>query len=168
MGCVHVCVCVCVCVCVHVRVFVCVHVCMFVCMCVIDKVKSPERADTIIHGNIVVTTTETTPVSYLPNRSRPLSRTGGKSITDKSRNTTDVRSTNKLKDKGKSSVQGIKYPMYIYTEWYECTVVRILVGYVTGYWKTDQIVTLGLFHFIGPADSYTHTLPMHCCIDRPS
>ena len=33
--------------------------------------------------------------------------------------------------------------------------------YVTGYWKTDQIVTLGLFHFIGPADSYTHTLPMH-------
>ena len=23
--------------------------------------------------------------------------------------------------------------------------------YVTGFWKTDQIVTLDLFHFIGPA-----------------
>ena len=42
------------------------------------------------------------------------------------------------------------------------------VANVTGYWKTDRIVTLGLFHFIGPADSYTHTLPVHCCIDRPS
>ena len=40
--------------------------------------------------------------------------------------------------------------------------------YVTGYGKTDQIVTLGLFNFIGPADSYTHTLPMHCCVDWPS
>ena len=39
---------------------------------------------------------------------------------------------------------------------------------MTGYWKTDRIVTLGLFHFIGPADGYTHTLPMHCCIDWPS
>ena len=24
---------------------------------------------------------------------------------------------------------------------------------------------LGQLHFIGPASSYTHTLPMHCCID---
>ena len=29
---------------------------------------------------------------------------------------------------------------------------------VTGYWKTDWNVTPGLFHFIGPADSHTHTL----------
>ena len=40
--------------------------------------------------------------------------------------------------------------------------------YVIGYWKTDQIVTLGLFHSIGPPDSYTRTLSMHCCIDRLS
>ena len=33
--------------------------------------------------------------------------------------------------------------------------------YVTGFWKTDQIVTLGLFHFIGPANGYTHTLHIH-------
>ena len=46
-------------------------------------------------------------------------------------------------------------------------IVIYTVIFVTGYWKTDQIVTLGLFHFIGPADSYTHTLPMHCCIDWP-
>ena len=30
--------------------------------------------------------------------------------------------------------------------------------YVTGFWKTDRNVTLGLFHFIGPANAYTHTL----------
>ena len=39
---------------------------------------------------------------------------------------------------------------------------------MTGYWKTNRIITFGLFHFTGPADSYSHTLPMHCCIDRPS
>ena len=33
--------------------------------------------------------------------------------------------------------------------------------FVTGFWKTDQIVTLGLFHFIGPANSDTHTLPIY-------
>ena len=26
-----------------------------------------------------------------------------------------------------------------------------IIYYVTGFWKTDQIVTLGLFHFIGAA-----------------
>ena len=31
--------------------------------------------------------------------------------------------------------------------------------YVTGFWKTDQNVTLDLLYFIGPANSYTHTLP---------
>ena len=35
---------------------------------------------------------------------------------------------------------------------------------VTGFWKTDQIVTPALFHFIAPANSYTHTLPMHSAI----
>ena len=39
---------------------------------------------------------------------------------------------------------------------------------VTGYWKTDWNVTPGLFHFISPADSHTHTLPVHCCINRLS
>ena len=40
--------------------------------------------------------------------------------------------------------------------------------YVTEYWKTDQNVTLGLFCFIDPADSHTHTLPVHYSINRPN
>ena len=34
-------------------------------------------------------------------------------------------------------------------------------AFVSGFWKTDHNVTLGLFHFIGPAYSYTHILPVH-------
>ena len=30
--------------------------------------------------------------------------------------------------------------------------------------KTDHNVTLGQLHFIGPANSHTHALSMHCCI----
>ena len=37
---------------------------------------------------------------------------------------------------------------------------------MTGFWKTNQIVTLGLFHFIGPANSYTCTLHIHSAITR--
>ena len=37
---------------------------------------------------------------------------------------------------------------------------------MTGFWKTDRIVTLGLFHFIGPANGYTHTLHIHTAIVR--
>ena len=37
-------------------------------------------------------------------------------------------------------------------------------SYVTGYWKTDHNFTLGQLHFIGPANSHTHALSMHCCI----
>ena len=33
---------------------------------------------------------------------------------------------------------------------------------VTGFWKTDEIVTLGLFHFIGQTNCYTHTLHIQC------
>ena len=40
--------------------------------------------------------------------------------------------------------------------------------FVTGFWKTDEIFTLGLFHFIGAANSYTHTLPTHSAITRLS
>ena len=41
---------------------------------------------------------------------------------------------------------------------------------VTGFWKTDRIVTLGLFHFIGPAIMatlihYTYTMPLSSLID---
>ena len=36
--------------------------------------------------------------------------------------------------------------------------------FVTGYWKIDHNVTLGQLHFIGPANSHTHALSMHCCI----
>ena len=39
-----------------------------------------------------------------------------------------------------------------------------IIIYVTGYWKTDHNVTLGQLHFIGPANSHTHTLSMHHCI----
>ena len=31
-------------------------------------------------------------------------------------------------------------------------------------WITDHNV--GQLHFIGPANSHTHTLPVHCCINR--
>ena len=43
-------------------------------------------------------------------------------------------------------------------------VTLSLAPYVTGYWKTDYNVTLGQLHFIGPANSHTHALSMHCCI----
>ena len=46
------------------------------------------------------------------------------------------------------------------------TIIGIL--YVTRFWKTDRNVTLGLFHFIGPVNNHTHTLPVHCCITRLS
>ena len=36
--------------------------------------------------------------------------------------------------------------------------------FVIGYCKTDHNVTLGQLHFIGPANSHTHALSMHCCI----
>ena len=32
--------------------------------------------------------------------------------------------------------------------------------YVSGFWKTNRIITLGLFYFIGPPNSYTCTLPI--------
>ena len=37
---------------------------------------------------------------------------------------------------------------------------------MTGLWRTDRIVTLGLFHFIGPANGYTCTLHIHSEITR--
>ena len=47
----------------------------------------------------------------------------------------------------------------IYVIWHYTATI-----YVTGYWKTDHNVTLGQLHFIGPANSHTHALSMHCCI----
>ena len=38
--------------------------------------------------------------------------------------------------------------------------------YVTGFWKTNQIVTLGLLDFIDPTNGYTHTLHIHSAIIR--
>ena len=35
-------------------------------------------------------------------------------------------------------------------------------------WKTDQFVTLGPFHFITPAYSNTHVLPMYNAITNHS
>ena len=43
-------------------------------------------------------------------------------------------------------------------------VTYVHTVYVTGYWKTDHNITLGQLHFIGPANSHTHALFMHCCI----
>ena len=40
--------------------------------------------------------------------------------------------------------------------------------FVIGSWKADQNVTLGIFHFIGPANSYTHTVPIYSGITRLS
>ena len=38
---------------------------------------------------------------------------------------------------------------------------------VTGFWKTNQIITLGLFHFIGSANGHICTIHMHSAITRP-
>ena len=42
-----------------------------------------------------------------------------------------------------------------------CRIINLhsycIASYVTGFSKTNQNVTLGLFHFIGPANSYTFT-----------
>ena len=46
--------------------------------------------------------------------------------------------------------------------------LKIPYQYVTGFWKTNQNVTLGQLHFFGPANSHTHTLSMHCCNTRLS
>ena len=43
-----------------------------------------------------------------------------------------------------------------------------IYNYVTAFWKTEQIVTLGLFHFIAPAHTYIHALPMHSAITSHS
>ena len=41
-------------------------------------------------------------------------------------------------------------------------------SFMTKFWKTNRNITLGQLHFIGPADSHTHTLSMHCCNTRLS
>ena len=48
------------------------------------------------------------------------------------------------------------------TDWQQLSTIY----YVIGFWKTDQIVTLGLFHFIGRANGYTCTLHIHSAITR--
>ena len=47
-----------------------------------------------------------------------------------------------------------------------CKIIAMYTTYVTGFWKTDRNVTLGLFHFIGPANAYTHTLHIRTAIIR--
>ena len=45
-------------------------------------------------------------------------------------------------------------------------VISCLDLYVTGYWKTNQIVTLGLFHSIGQLIATLITLHIHSAITR--
>ena len=56
--------------------------------------------------------------------------------------------------------------IYIYIYVCVCVCVCVVCVCVTGFWKTDRIVTLGLFHFIGPANGYTYTLHIHNAIIR--
>ena len=49
---------------------------------------------------------------------------------------------------------------------YEGQIQVTCYVYVTGFWKIEQSVTLGLFHFIGPANGYTCTLHIHSAITR--
>ena len=58
--------------------------------------------------------------------------------------------------------QNVQLHTYLYRHYYSYTQTT----YVTRFWKTDWIVTLGLFHFIGPADGYTCTLHIHSAITR--
>ena len=42
---------------------------------------------------------------------------------------------------------------------------------MTGFWKTDRLITLGLFHFIGPVNGYTlihytYTVQLPGLVDR--
>ena len=41
------------------------------------------------------------------------------------------------------------------------SAVHDLITYVTGFWKNDQIVTLGQFHFIGQTNGHIRTLRIH-------
>ena len=36
--------------------------------------------------------------------------------------------------------------------------------YMIGFWKSNQNVTLGLFHYIAPANSHTHILATHALL----
>ena len=44
-------------------------------------------------------------------------------------------------------------------------IILAMYLYVTEYWKTDHVRIFGQLLFIGPANSHTHTLPVHCCIN---
>ena len=56
-----------------------------------------------------------------------------------------------------------QYSCFLYKQ---IIVNKHLTANVIGFWKTDQIITLGLIHFIGPANGHTHTLHIHSAITR--
>ena len=70
----------------------------------------------------------------------------------------DSYSTEGLKPVSRDKLHVHTYIWYIHT---------YMHTYVTGFWKT---VTLGQLHFLGPANSHTHTctLSIHCCNTRLS
>ena len=63
-------------------------------------------------------------------------------------------------------LHGLAFYSFIYPVCLFLSYLKHAFVYVTGFWKTDRIVTLGLFHFIGPANGYTHTLHIHTAIIR--
>ena len=54
---------------------------------------------------------------------------------------------------------------YMHTYIIKFNSMVLLYLYVTGFWKSNRIVTLGLIHF-GPAYGYTCTLHIHSAITR--
>ena len=71
--------------------------------------------------------------------------------------TAQAMKESRQQEQGCSYMQGtVTYEVHWYVDYV----------YVTGFWKTDRNVTLGLFHFIGPANAYTHTLHIRTAIIR--
>ena len=58
--------------------------------------------------------------------------------------------------------------MYVYAWCVNLSTNDVDDNYVTGFWKAERNVMFGQLHFLGPGNSHTYTLPVHCCITRLS
>ena len=54
----------------------------------------------------------------------------------------------------------------IFKSSFKISFIHIHSNIINWVLETDQIVTLGLFHFISPANGYTHTLHIHSAITK--